>query len=274
MTFSFHFHTKNTKLFLQFIIFFKRYIDLLLLEFVINFAISMCTVTYYPKKEGYILTHNRDEKIWRPLAQPPQMYDSQFIYPIDPQGNGTWILDYPYGTLSLLNGGFVKHKPNPPYKKSRGLILKEFTSQNIFNFHQFISHYDLEGIEPFTIISAIHSHEIELNVYVWDGFELHFLPKNPYQPLIWSAVTVYPLEIIKEREIWWSEWVEEHPEATPEEIFSFHLHGGKGNPRSNLTMIVPGEGQTVSISQSIRYSNQRIFQYKDLLKSDQQKIII
>ncbi len=233
----------------------------------------MCTVSFYPKKNGYILTHNRDEKIWRPIAAPPKIYKNQFIYPTDPQGNGTWILDYSHGTISLLNGGFIKHKPNPPYKKSRGLILKEFSLQSL-NFHQFITHYDLEGIEPFTIISVSLVNQLELNVYVWDSQELHYLPKNPEIPLIWSAVTVYPVEIIKEREIWWSEWIEGHQEASPEQILSFHLHGGNGNPRSNMAMIVHGEGQTVSISQSVHLQNQRIFEYKDLLKTQYQKIIL
>jgi hypothetical protein len=103
---------------------------------------------------------------------------------------------------------------------------------------------------------------------------LHYLPKNPENPLIWSAVTVYPIETIKEREIWWNQWIEAHQEASPEEILSFHLHGGNGNPRSNMAMVVPGEGQTVSISQAIHTQNQRIFEYKDLLKSHQQKIIL
>lgn len=234
----------------------------------------MCTVSYYPCQEGFILTHNRDEKIWRPIAQPPQIYNDSFIYPIDPQGSGTWILDYSKGALSLLNGGFVKHKPNSPYKKSRGLVLKEFSIQTLLNFHDFIIQYDLERIEPFTIISVVYEKNIELNVYVWDGNALHYLPKNPQNPFIWSAVTVYPLDIIKEREKWWAEWVQEHPKASAEEILSFHLHGGNGNPRSNMKMIVPGEGQTVSISQSIHLQNQRIFQYKDLLQSIQQKIIL
>ncbi len=234
----------------------------------------MCTVTYYPLKNGFILTHNRDEKIWRPIALPPQKYPRDFIYPIDPQGNGTWILDYNKGTLSLVNGAFIKHKPNPPYKKSRGLILKEFTHNQDLSFHQYILQYDFEGMEPFTIISVTKSNHLEVNLYVWDGKELHIVPKNPEKPFIWSAVTVYPVEVIKERENWWSEWIEEHKEASPDEIFSFHLHGGKGNPRSNMTMIVPGEGQTVSISQIVHIENQRIFKYKDLLESIQQKIII
>lgn len=234
----------------------------------------MCTVSYYPHKKGFILTHNRDEKIWRPIAQPPQIYNDSFIYPVDPQGNGTWILDYPKGTLSLLNGGFTKHKPTPPYKKSRGLILKEFSIQTLLNFHDFIIQYDLDRIEPFTIVSVVYEMSVTLSVYVWDGRELHYLPKNPQNPFIWSAVTVYPLEIIKEREHWWAEWIQEHPEASAEEILSFHLHGGKGNPRSNMTMIVPGEGQTVSISQTIHSQNQRIFEYKDLIQSIQQKIIL
>lgn len=242
--------------------------------FVILLRLCMCTVSYYPKKNGFILTHNRDEKIWRPIAKPPKNYHNQFIFPIDPYGNGTWILDYPNGSVSLLNGAFIKHQPTPPYKKSRGLILKEFINHSSLNFHQYIIAYDLEGIEPFTLISVFLTESINLNVYIWDGKELHIIPKNPKKPLIWSAVTVYPIEIIKQREIWWNDWIEKHQDATPDKILSFHLHGGDGNPRSNMAMIVPSEGQTVSISQIIHDQNQRIFQYKDLLKSIQQKIIL
>ncbi len=233
----------------------------------------MCTVTYYPKNDGFILTHIRDEKIWRPIAYPPQKYENQFIYPIDPQGNGTWILDYELGTISLLNGGFIKHKPNPPYKKSRGLILKEFSLYFPQTFHQYIQSCDLIGIEPFTIISVAWNNVLELNIYVWDGKDLYIIPKNPQKAFIWSAVTVYPVEIIKERENWWSQWVQEHVDASHEEILSFHLHGGNGDQRANMAMVVPGEVQTVSISQAVRLKNQRIFIYKDLVNPIQ-KIIV
>ena len=234
----------------------------------------MCTVTYYPQKNGYILTHNRDEKLWRPMAIPPQVFDNQFIFPTDPHGNGTWILNYPKGSVSLINGAFVKHQPNPPYKFSRGLILRNFSLQPDCSFHEYITNFDLTGIEPFTLISVVFDEKKELTVYVWDSERLHNFFQDAEQPQIWSAVTVYPQEIIEERKIWWNEWLQNHEHVTAKQIFDFHLHGGKGNPRSNLRMFVAGEGQTVSISQVIHYQEHRTFIYKDLVTSSVENVIL
>jgi hypothetical protein len=34
----------------------------------------MCTATFLPYKNGFLLTHNRDEFVERPIALPPQTY--------------------------------------------------------------------------------------------------------------------------------------------------------------------------------------------------------
>ncbi|HWZ21081.1 MAG TPA: NRDE family protein, partial [Cytophagaceae bacterium] len=87
----------------------------------------MCTVTYLPKPNGeYILTSSRDEKIVRPAAAVPQCYTiggKSIVFPKDPTAGGSWIAYAGEKTVCLLNGGFKKHISNPPYKKSRGLVV-------------------------------------------------------------------------------------------------------------------------------------------------------
>src|SRR4051812_35703302 len=114
----------------------------------------MCTVTYLPTHQnGFILTHSRDEKAIRKPALSPQavIIGGQEVYfPQDPQGKGTWIATSAYTTLCLLNGAYIAHEPQPPYKHSRGLVLLHFF--DYASIDNFIALYDFDGIEPFTLI--------------------------------------------------------------------------------------------------------------------------
>src|SRR4051812_680580 len=87
----------------------------------------MCTVTYIPVGEKRFITSNRDEKIFRKKASPPQPYlhgKISLIYPKDGEAGGSWIALNENGNVAvLLNGGFEKHTPEPSYKRSRGLVF-------------------------------------------------------------------------------------------------------------------------------------------------------
>lgn len=66
----------------------------------------MCTVTFFPRPEGYALGMNRDEARSRPLGLPPsarQLQGVRVLYPSEPNG-GTWIALNDLGsTLALVN---------------------------------------------------------------------------------------------------------------------------------------------------------------------------
>lgn len=65
----------------------------------------MCTLTYLLNDNGYELFFNRDEQRSRLPAIPPAVDQTlNAIYPVDPQGQGTWIAVSQQGlTLALLN---------------------------------------------------------------------------------------------------------------------------------------------------------------------------
>jgi transport and Golgi organization protein 2 len=65
----------------------------------------MCTLSYLLTAQGYELFFNRDEQHSRPVALKPKMEtQAQAIYPIDPQGQGTWLAVNKNGlSLALLN---------------------------------------------------------------------------------------------------------------------------------------------------------------------------
>ncbi len=152
----------------------------------------MCTVTYLPKNHhSFILTHNRDEHHSRGVAHLPikkALKNAICVAPIDSNAGGTWIATSQQFTLCLLNGGFVKHKQNPPYRHSRGHIIFDFFSYN--NVEHFVRDYSFENIEPFTLILIEHKGR-RVNELIYDGQKIHhaFIAQDELH--IWSFFTLY-----------------------------------------------------------------------------------
>lgn len=84
----------------------------------------MCTLTYLLNDDGYEVFFNRDEQHSRPLAIVPELNNNlKAIYPVDPQGKGTWIAVNQHGlTLALLNYYQGALSPNKT-PISRGLLI-------------------------------------------------------------------------------------------------------------------------------------------------------
>jgi hypothetical protein len=89
----------------------------------------MCTVTVVPHGRGARLLCNRDERRTRPPSHRPQIYElggRAAVFPLDPQGGGTWIGVNDAGlAVALLNVhrrvDATRHEP----RRSRGLIVRE-----------------------------------------------------------------------------------------------------------------------------------------------------
>jgi hypothetical protein len=66
----------------------------------------MCTVTFSPRRRGYVLAMNRDELLTRPAGLPPvrkTINDSTVLFPSEP-GGGTWVSVNDSGvTFALIN---------------------------------------------------------------------------------------------------------------------------------------------------------------------------
>jgi hypothetical protein len=88
----------------------------------------MCTVTVVPHADGVRLVSNRDEQRTRASALPPALHEAgrhQAVFPLDPQGGGTWVGCNSAGlAAALLNvngtGAPAIHEP----RRSRGLIVR------------------------------------------------------------------------------------------------------------------------------------------------------
>ena len=197
----------------------------------------MCTVTYLPIADNqFILTSNRDETPLRKTI-PPKKYVEDGVtltYPKDEIAGGTWIgVSSKNRVVCLLNGGFVNHKRKLPYKMSRGIIVKNILKAD--NAIAFINEFDFTNIEPFTLI--LIDWDVKLVTYelVWDGVKKHFKPLAQ-EPKIWSSSPLYTPEMKAEREMWFTNWLENNKKDSLKNILEFHKNNSLGTKETSPKM--------------------------------------
>lgn len=180
----------------------------------------MCTVLFIPFQDRFYFASLRDEDPFRGQAHTPQITEGEnyrFLAPADPKAGGTWAGISNYGNvLILLNGGFKKHVHAGPYRKSRGIIVQELL-KSVYPVAEW-SVMDLEGIEPFTLITWCEQHLYEL---VWDGQDKHRVLLDPHQPAIWSSSTLYDEQAKEIRQSLFKQWTRSHPVIDAATIMSF-----------------------------------------------------
>lgn len=223
----------------------------------------MCTVTFVPLKDRSFITSNRDEKAVRPKAIAPAVYaghQATLLYPKDAAANGTWIAMNQNGHAAvLLNGAFVKHEPEYPYRRSRGLVFLDIIAAT--EPVDWFAEMNLYKIEPFTIIIFLEGKLYECR---WDGAKKHYLRLQENQQHIWSSATLYPDEVIAKRKQWFSQWQDRYPNPAQEDIFSFHRFAGDGNKENDVLMNRDDEMLTVSITGMEINAEKGIMRYLDL----------
>lgn len=207
----------------------------------------MCTVTYVPSGDRILVASNRDEKVRRTPAHAPAAYPSrhgQLLFPKDGHAGGTWIAQHSLGHgVVLLNGGFIAHKPQPPYRRSRGLVLLDIAASAAPA--DAAMDESLDQIEPFTTVIW---QDRSLWEFRWDGAKKHLKSLDPRQPHIWSSVTLYSPEVIRKREQWFVRWLDRQSTPGLDDLLHFHQFTGDGDKQNDLFMDRDGELCTVSIT--------------------------
>lgn len=230
----------------------------------------MCTVTYIPTiAKQFILTSNRDENAMRSPRNITHVWErnQDMIFPRDNNAGGTWIAASEKNkVVCLLNGAFVKHAHQPPYRLSRGIMVMDF-----FDFAHatdFFEQYDLSGIEPFTLVVIDGGRLFEFR---WDEAQKYIRELDPALPAIWASATLYPPPVQEKRREWFDRFLANHEAIGPDDIYAFHRYTGDGDPYNDLVMNRDGRVQTVSITQIISGPDQIEMIYNDLLNNVQKK---
>ncbi len=223
----------------------------------------MCTVTFIPVNDKFIISSNRDEKNTRGRAMAPVVYSinkRKLIFPKDADGGGSWIALHENGNSAvLLNGAFENHIPSPPYLKSRGQVFLNIIASA--QPTKYFNEMDLQQIEPFTIILLDGNHLYENR---WDGKIKYFKQLNKHRPYIWSSATLYDNRVVKKREKWFASFLDRHPHPTQKDILEFHQFTGDGDKQNDFMMERDGLLSTVSITSILLTTERGSMKYLDM----------
>ncbi|HUH35821.1 MAG TPA: NRDE family protein [Moheibacter sp.] len=152
----------------------------------------MCIVSIFSQKNGdFILTHNRDESHLRPTSEAvstQEIFHKKYTGPKDLVSGGTWIYYSKSFVCCILNGEYQKHSHQPPYRKSRGLVLLDVLKYA--SFDAFSQQENFEGIEPFTLI-FLHRLTTEKKILVWDGANKHIEDVSEQEIIVRSSSPLY-----------------------------------------------------------------------------------
>ncbi len=142
----------------------------------------MCTLTFIPREHGYLIGMNRDERILRGPAAPPQRVESSnaiAVFPRDGAG-GTWIASNDAGiTLALLNWNDVCPQALPSTEnRTRGELIPALIHDgSLHEVSQALAKFDCSAMLPFRLVGIFEA-EKEIQEWRWDRKQLTSLPHS------------------------------------------------------------------------------------------------
>ncbi len=223
----------------------------------------MCTVTLIPKgKNDFILTSNRDEAPNRKSLSPDiySIKNTKMMFPKDELAGGTWIgVSEKNRLICLLNGGFTFHERKAAYRMSRGVVVNDFLASD--DVIASIDNYDLDDVEPFTLVIVDWNTHLKFFELVWDGTQKHFT-ELPIEPKIWSSSSLYSVEMKKERLQWFEDFKTEN-KLDSKSMLNFHNKAGHDNKDYGVIMD-RHYVKTTSITQVEKFEDVVEMRFKDL----------
>lgn len=152
----------------------------------------MCIVSFYRKKDEFVLTHNRDEEINRVSSNQiieSERFGKNFFSPIDERANGTWIFYSEQYIACILNGGIEKPIHfQEKYRESRGIILLDLLKYNAVS--EFVESENLADVAPFTIFVFERTTKNAYLLY-WNEQDLLVKDVSNQEIVTWCSSTLY-----------------------------------------------------------------------------------
>jgi Transport and Golgi organisation 2 len=113
----------------------------------------MCTLSFVPKADGFLVAMNRDEQRSRMAALPPTLHrcgELDAIYPSE-QGGGTWIGANERGVCAALINWYTLPQCREP-SFSRGVIIPRLLAcQSSEEMQRIVQSLPLEQLNPFRL---------------------------------------------------------------------------------------------------------------------------
>lgn len=148
----------------------------------------MCTVTFVPKENGYLLGMNRDEQRSRATALPPGRHRAlgrEIVCPAE-SGGGTWIALNDAGvSFALINWYSI---PSPPITDpiTRGSIIPSLSGlATVAEIRQMLDRLTLDRVRPFRLVAVIPG-ERRVEQFDWNGSRLDPI-RHDWRPRQWAS---------------------------------------------------------------------------------------
>lgn len=232
----------------------------------------MCTVSFIASNNKFILTSNRDDHTARSATfskDAETINGIKVIYPKDPKAGGTWFAINENGVCCvLLNGAFEKHKHLSNYRKSRGLVVLDVIGNK--NPIEMIGEYDLDGIEPFTLVLF---QDQKLQEIRWDGIKKHIKKLNINEKHIWSSATLYSKEVRDKRSLLFRKFIETSSQISEDDVIGFHSNNHQ-DFENGFVINRSDVLKTLSITQAVFSGADISLLHKDLLEDTQKEAVI
>jgi hypothetical protein len=154
----------------------------------------MCTVSVVPIGDGFRLISNRDERLTRPVAEPPgrvTVAGVDAIFPVDPQSGGTWIGGNEAGlAIALLNrtptdvvSGFSRTIGTG--ERSRGEIVPRLlAARDMSRLLDMVTAIEPTLYEPFRIV-AVWRHDVLIATA--DGARMDVSMRHLTRPIAFTS---------------------------------------------------------------------------------------
>lgn len=148
----------------------------------------MCTVTFLPRRKGYRLGMNRDEKLTRAQGLPPQRISESgrtFIAPTEPSG-GTWIGLNDYGIcLALINWYSVNRHATGKIVSRGKIIPAAWHAADDESVDVALAKLPLKQMNPFRLIGVFPASRVIIE-WRWDLKRLTRVP-HPWRAQQWIS---------------------------------------------------------------------------------------
>jgi hypothetical protein len=221
----------------------------------------MCTLSYFLTDDGYELFFNRDEQKTRATALAPELHNAM-IYPIDPQGGGTWIgVSLKGQTLALLNDYQSLFDPSA-VTHSRGVLIPHLLNSDEPVLEQ-LQNMDLTGFAPFKLCVFPKDLSLKNNNVMFLRWNAQQLTQSMVGPFATSS-SVELEGVTKKRTGQFNKLIDlNHP--SKDQFLAFHA-SKEEQGRDSVDMF-RDDAMTVSMSH-ITVANTIIFSYTDKRSND------
>jgi len=161
----------------------------------------MCIISFFKQNDEVLLTHNRDESIYRSASfdVEERFWEGNIYFsPVDYEKDGTWIFHSEDYIACILNGG--KKKPvsiKSSYRRSRGLILLDLMKYN--SAEEFCDTENLSAIAAFTIF-VYHRKKNKIHFIFWDETKLEINDLSDKNFVFRASSTLYSSEKMRDLE--------------------------------------------------------------------------